>query len=131
MDDGYLIHESKEYLQKCLAEIRRICSELGITLNAKKTQIVKLSRGVNFLKRRFILTDTGKVIIKPARKGITKMRRKLRIFKRWFDEGKMSMADIQTSYVSWKGHLKHCNAYNVMIRTDVMFNNLFKEDTTQ
>ena len=131
MDDGYLIHESKEYLQKCLAEIRRICSELGITLNAKKTQIVKLSRGVNFLKRRFILTDTGKVIIKPARKGITKMRRKLRIFKRWFDEGKMSMADIQTSCVSWKGHLKHCNAYNVMIRTDVMFNNLFKEDTTQ
>ena len=56
--------------------------------------------------------------------------RKLRIFKRWFDEGKMSMADIQTSYVSWKGHLKHCNAYNVMIRTDVMFNNPFKEDTT-
>lgn len=131
MDDGYLIHESKEYLQKCLAEIRRICSELGITLNAKKTQIVKLSRGVNFLKRRFILTDTGKVVIKPARKGITKMRRKLRTFKRWLDEGKMSMADIQTSYVSWKGHLKHCNAYTVTIRTDVMFNNLFKEDTTQ
>ena len=78
-----------------------------------------------------IITDPGKVIIKPARKGITKMRRKLRTFKRWLDEGKMSMADIQTSYVSWKGHLKHCNAYNVMIRTDVMFNNLFKEDTTQ
>lgn len=131
MDDGYLIHESKEYLQKCLAEIRRICSELGITLNAKKTQIVKLSRGVNFLKRRFILTDMGKVIIKPARKGITKMHRKLRTFKRWLDEGKMSMADIQTSYVSWKGHLKHCNAYTVTIRADVMFNNLFKEGTTQ
>ena len=68
MDDGYLVHESKEYLQGCLREIRRICAELGIKLNEKKTQIVKLSRGLNFLKRRFILTETGKVVIKPARK---------------------------------------------------------------
>lgn len=88
MDDGYLIHESKAHLQKCLQEIRRICAELGIKLNAKKTQIVKLSRGLNFLKRHFVLNDTGGVIIKPARKGITKMRHKLRTFKRWLIEGK-------------------------------------------
>lgn len=127
MDDGYLIHESKEHLQMCLKEIRRICGELGIILNEKKTQIVKLSRGLNFLKRRFILTETGKVIIKPARKGITKMWRKLRTFKRWHDEGKMTMADIKTSCTSWKGHLKHCNAYGIIVRTDAMFDNLFKE----
>ena len=128
MDDGYLIHESKEYLQKCLVDIRRICNELGIKLNAKKTQIVKLSRGVNFLKRKFIITDTGRIVRKVNRKSVTKMRRKLKTFKRWLTEGKMTMPDIRKSYVSWKGHLKHCNAYKTAVSTDVMFNRLFKED---
>lgn len=131
MDDGYLIHDSKEHLQKCLQEIRRICAELGIKLNAKKTQIVKLSRGLNFLKRHFILTDTGGVIIKPARKGITKMRHKLRTFKRWLDEGKMTIGDIWTSYISWKGHIKHCNAYRTTVNMDALYDKLFLEDGTQ
>lgn len=131
MDDGYLIHDSKEHLQKCLQEIRRICAELGIKLNAKKTQIVKLSRGLNFLKRHFILTDTGGVIIKPARKGITKMRHKLRTFKRWLDEGKMTIEDIRTSYISWKGHIKHCNAYRTTVNMDALYDKLFLEDGTQ
>ena len=81
MDDGYLLHESKEYLQKCLSDIKQICGELGIKLNAKKTQIIKISRGITFLQRRFVLTETGKVIIKPRPRGIVKMRRKLRVFK--------------------------------------------------
>ena len=127
MDDGYLVHESKEYLQGCLREIRRICAELGIKLNEKKTQIVKLSRGLNFLKRRFILTETGKVIIKPARKGITKMRRKLRTFKRWLVAGKMKIEDIRTSYTSWKGHMKQCNAYRTVLSMDALFGKLFPE----
>ena len=45
MDDGYLIHPDKEYLKECLQVIKEICDELGIILNEKKTQIVKLSHG--------------------------------------------------------------------------------------
>ena len=130
MDDGYLIHASKEFLQKCLQEIRGICDELGIRLNVKKTQIVKLSCGVNFLKRRFILTETGKIIIKPARKGITKMRHKLKTFRKWLDEGKMKMEDITTSYISWKGHMVHCNAHRSVASMDELFERLFPSQGT-
>lgn len=128
MDDGYLIHESKEHLRVCLAEIKRICGELGIKLNEHKTQIIKLSRGITFLKRRFILTDTGAVIIKPARSGITKMYRKMRTFKRWLDEGKMSYKDIRASFVSWQGHLQNCNAYGVLVKARAAFNKIFSEE---
>ena len=124
-DDGYLIHESKEYLQKCLSEIRQICATLGIKLNEKKTQIVKLSHGLTILQRRFILTETGKVIIKPKQRGITKMRRKLRTFKRWYDEGKMAFVDIKTSFVSFKGCLQHCNAFGNITRLNALFYKLF------
>ena len=130
MDDGYLIHASKEFFHKCLQEIRGICDELGIRLNVKKMQIVKLSCGVNFLKRRFILTETGKIIIKPARKGITKMRHKLKTFRKWLDEGKMKMEDITTSYISWKGHMVHCNAHRSVASMDELFERLFPSQGT-
>ena len=68
MDDGYLIHESKEYLQGCLDGIRRICKELGIVLNERKTQIVKLTHGFKYLKTRFYLLDTGRVVRKIHKK---------------------------------------------------------------
>ncbi|MDR2952580.1 MAG: RNA-directed DNA polymerase, partial [Treponema sp.] len=55
MDDLYLIHENKEYLKHCLKEIIAICNELKITVNLKKTAIVKLSHGLVFLKGRYSL----------------------------------------------------------------------------
>lgn len=111
MDDGCLIHHSKQHLQKCLTEITRICDELGIVLNKKKTQIVKLSRGVKFLKTRFILTKTGKIIRKPHKKNIVQMRRKLKTFRRWVDDGRMTLEDVRTSFQSWKGHQMKFNSY--------------------
>lgn len=48
MDDSYLIHHSKEYLQYCLQEITRMCDEIGIKLNPNKTQIVKLTHQFTF-----------------------------------------------------------------------------------
>lgn len=127
MDDGYLIHPSKEYLQKCLAELREQCATLGIKLNEKKTQIVKLTRGIPFLKRRFILTDTGAVIIKPARKGVTKMRHKLRAYRAWVDCGKMTVAEANASCTSFIGGIKRCNAYRTIQSIGRLFYDLFKE----
>ena len=63
-DDGYLIHSSKEYLKECLRQIRTICNELGITINEKKTQIVKLTHGFTWLKVRFFITEKGRVVKK-------------------------------------------------------------------
>lgn len=125
MDDGYLVHRDKGYLKTCLTRIRELCDALEIKLNEKKTQIAKLSNGVTFLKRKFYLTDNGAVIRKPSRKGITKHRQKLKKFKRRLDEGKMSLEDIRTSHVSYKGHIKHCNAYRTARSLDNRYYQLF------
>lgn len=108
MDDGYMLHPDKAYLQKCLADLRTICECLGIKPNEKKTQIVKLSRGIPFLKHRFILTETGKVVILPARQNIVRERRKLKKFKKRLDEGKMTMDAINQSYQSWRSSIVPC-----------------------
>ena len=125
MDDGVLIHQSKEYLQRCLQDIIAICTELGIKLNTKKTQIVKLSRGIRFLKTRFILMRTGKVIRIPYKKNITTMRRKLKAFKRFLDSGKMTLEYISNCYKSWRGNQIRFNSYWATRRMDGLFHSLF------
>ena len=126
MDDSYLIHADKAYLLQCLAEIKALSATLKITLNEKKTRIVKLSNGVPFLKGRYVLTSTGKIIKYSASNGIVRMRRKLKRFKRLLDTGKMTADDIRTSYQSWKGsYKKRFDDFYRIKRLDKLFDELF------
>lgn len=127
MDDSYLIHESKEYLEYCLVEIRRVCAELKITINEKKTGIVKLSHGFTFLKTKIYLTDTGKILRMPCHKAVVQERRKLKKQKKLVDEGAMTFADVRCSYSSWKGSMKHRNARKTVHSMDKLFDSLFIE----
>lgn len=103
MDDSYLIHEDKAYLQSCLKRIREKCTELGIVINERKTQIVKLRKTFTFLKVRWTLTNTGKVISRLNKDTVTRERRKLKKFKILLDQGKITMDVIESQYKSWKG----------------------------
>lgn len=125
MDDGYLIHPSKSHLQKCLKEITKICQELGITLNKKKTQIVKLSHGFTFMKVRFFLTQNGKVIKKINHYSVTRIRRKLKWMRRRLDLEKLSLEDIQATWQSWKSYASNFNAYRTVQNMTKLYNQLF------
>ena len=57
----------------------------------------------SFLKVRWTLTVTGKVIKRLNPDTITRERRKLKKFKELLDEGKITMAVIEDQYQSWKG----------------------------
>lgn len=126
-DDFYLIHESKEYLTYCLEKIREICSELKITINQKKTHIVKLSHGFTFLKTQVFLTETGKIVRKPCHDSVVRERRKLKKQKRLLDAGAMTFADVRCSYDSWKGSMKYKTARKTVHSMDKLFDSLFIE----
>ncbi len=128
MDDGILIHHSKECLQECLKATRRLCAELHITINEKKTQISKLSSGVIFLKTRFALTDTGGVLRLPDRKRAISMRRKLKTFRVWLDNGYLTFDSVLQSYNSWLGYMRKMNAYRVTVSMAQLFKNLFDKE---
>lgn len=125
MDDGYLIHESKEYLQRCLSMIQEICNKLGITLNSRKTQIVKLAHGFTWLQIRVFLTSTGKIIKKMPHKSITKMRRKLKKLRRKLDAGKITREDVWTSWQSWRSHAMRFNSWHTLQSMGQLFDELF------
>ena len=125
MDDGLIIHRSKKKLRECLEHIKRLCAELGIKLNEKKTQIIKLSRGFTFLKVRFRYGRNGAIIRRACYKSIRHMRDKLKVFRRWVDSGRMAEEDAKTSVTSWRGHMKKFNDYFAVQTVETEYSELF------
>lgn len=124
-DDGYLIHHSKQHLEKCLKAIKIMCKRLGITLNTKKTQIVKLSHGFTFLKVRYFLLSSGRVIKKLGHKSIVRMRRKMKAFVARVRAGIMSNDDVYQSWQSWRAYARNFNAYHSIQSMGKLYNRLF------
>lgn len=125
MDDGYVIHHDKAVLQAILDGIRAICDDLEITLNEKKTQIIKLSHGFTFLKVRFYLLPSGKVVKKLHRRSIVRMRRKLKRFQKMYYAGKLTIADVYQSWQSWRAYARNFNAHRTIKRLGALYDWLF------
>ena len=101
MDDRIIIHPSKTFLQELLKEIKGIAAELGIHVNDRKTQIVKLSRGFTFLKTRYTITKTGKIIRRIPHDVVTRQRRKMKALARYAVAGEFTLEAFDQQYKSW------------------------------
>ena len=130
MDDFYLIHESKEYLQYCRKEIEKRVGDLGLSLN-QKTNIFPLRNGIDFLGFHLYLTETGKVVRKVRRKSKNNVRRKLKKMKKLVDGGKITMKEVHDSYMSWRGHAGHGNSHHLIRNMDEFYNTLFAKESVK
>ena len=125
MDDGCLIHESKTYLQKCVLELSKLCRKYGIILNKKKTKIVKLSHGFTWLKTKFNISPSNRILKRLVRKSTRIMRRKLKSFSNFVDNGRMSLFDVYTSYQSWRSYARKFDSNRTIQNMEHLFLNLY------
>lgn len=129
MDDGYVISNSLDELEDIKRNLYRIAEELGIAMSDKKNIITPFRHySFTFLKMRVTLEESGKVTMKLSRKSIKAMRRKLDIFRRWVDEGKLDPEDVFQSYQSWRAHAKRCDSYDTLRAMDERFVRLFEAE---
>ena len=124
MDDFFLIHEDKAYLQYCRAEIEKHVAAIDLSLN-NKTNIYPLRNGIDFLGFHTYLTETGAVIRKVRRRSKNNMKRKLKKMRGLVERGKITTATVEQSYKSWRGHAEKGNCYHLIRRTDHYYNRLF------
>lgn len=127
-DDGYIIHEDKEYLKKLVGEIRAICGQNGVSLNEKKTQIVKLSHGFTWLKIKFSLTESGKIVRRLSRQTIVKERRKLKKLKRMVDERRITRFNVYQSFQSWRAYARKMQAWESIQSVTKLYDQLYVYD---
>ena len=106
MDDSYFMALDKGTLWRFLDAARALCSSRGITVNERKTRVVKLTRGFTFLKKRFRFTESGRIVVTPIPKSLARERRKMRIHARMVAEGSMTLEQAYVSYMSFRGSLE-------------------------
>ena len=112
MDDGIMVHESREYLKEVLAAMGKRAQELHLEFN-EKTQILPISEGVDFLGFRFYLTDTGKVIRRLRTSNKRRWKRRLKKYREGYRVGKKSFEEITRSVASYRGHLSHGHTWKL------------------
>ena len=123
MDDFILIHQDRETMERALAEIRRRVEALGLELNAK-TQIAPMKQGIIFLKWRFTVTETGKVIRKMDGRSVTKERRKLKKLAGQIQRGRIPEEYMWMSFQSWRANAERGNTHYQIARMTKLYKEL-------
>ncbi len=124
MDDTLFIVHTDEEADALIDVVSSKCKEMGLKLNHSKTHKNKLSGWFKFCQWRYHLTDSGKVIKKPARTSITTMQRKLKAWARKISAKEMTRADAQEAYGCWRAYMLQGNSHNILRKMDRRFKKL-------
>ena len=120
-DDFYIIDESKERLHRFRNLIREKCAERGIEMHPKKTQIIKFSRGFTWLKVRYNVTDTGKIIRRIHPRSVTRERRKLKSLAAKYHRGERTFKQFYDSWASWNAHALRFQSHRTRNDMEILF----------
>ena len=123
MDDFYLIHQSKEYLEWCLECIRELLKSLGLELNGK-TQVIPFKNGIRFLGFHHYVTQDGKYIRKLTGENKRKNKKKFRKLAKDVKAGKLSEEKFYKKYNSWRNHALHGNCVKLVHSMDLYIERL-------
>jgi RNA-directed DNA polymerase len=111
MDDFAVIHHDKAHLHQTRREIEDfLWAEIGLRTNAK-TQVFPVGddgRALDFLGYRIWPTHR-----KLRKDCINRMKRKMRRMAKLYHLGQMSWDEIDPVIMSWIGHAKHADTYNL------------------
>lgn len=128
MDDWIAVVETKEEAQLYLQAMKGFLKDkLKLDTN-KKTQILPIKNGIDFLGFHIYMTETGKIIRKIRAKSKQTMKRKLKTFKKKYQEGTMTREAIEGSYNSWRAHARHGNCYQLIQEMDIIYRDIFIEE---
>ena len=126
MDDSYIIHDNKEELTLFFEELKKLYSEIKIIVNLKKTKIIPLNQNFTFLKTRYNITQTGKIIKKPCRESIVRERRRLKRQFKLVLKGVLQLSHIKISLASWRGSMVHRHARKSIYEIEKLYNAFVK-----
>lgn len=126
MDDFLLIDTDREKLTDAAQEIERRLGALGLELNPK-SQLIPLRNGFVFLKWRFHLTPTGKVIMRAAQGVAKEEKRRLRRMVQKVREGKATTQSVRTHYAGWRAHIARGNTRALLKSMDAYLSDLLHD----
>ena len=106
VDDFVILHNDKNYLNKCFKLIKDKIKEYKLELNIKKSKIDSIDNGIDFLGYRFYIKN-NRVIMKLRNSTKKNIRKKVKNIKRLLDNKYITYNDSKVMLSSYKGYLKY------------------------
>lgn len=108
MDDMVILHHDKQHLWSIKREVEGfLVNNLHLDLNSKTT-VRSVNQGVEWVGYRVWPTH-----IKLRKSTAQKMRKRLRYLRHACACGHATLTDLNASWQSYRGMLKHCNSYRL------------------
>ena len=89
MDDYYVIVPPDRDAKEIMALIVAKAESLKLTVSKSKSRIVPLTKPFRYCKAKFILTETGRVVMNGNRDGVKRARRKIKAFRTKIQNGEI------------------------------------------
>ena len=116
MDDFYILCRTREEAELLLAWVREYIEGVGLELNPKTCICY---RGFDYLGFRFIVSDTGKIIVRVAKPKLKSKRRHMAKLARQLAAGEVTPEKVEAAYFGWRHHaLKAKNARTQVLNMD-------------
>lgn len=125
MDDGIILLNDKEELERIKGLLTEEAGKYGLTLHPKKTCVVKLTKGFTFLKVRYHVSG-HKTIKTLAKSGIVRMRRKMKKFRGMIGRTKLTADDVYASIQSWITHARVASSYHAVKSMLALYDEMYE-----
>lgn len=130
MDDFYLIHPSKAYLQHCLEAIRAYLDTLGLELSGK-TQIFPFKNGVSYLGFHTYIDARGQAVRRLKNQNKRNAQKKFYRMAKLAAAGRLPEEKFRVSYNAWKNHAAHGNCEGLIRTMDLKVQKILEDDTDE
>lgn len=125
MDDGYIISNNLELLNFLNSELYRLCKICKIIPNKNKCKIVKITDNFNYLKKRYKILNSGKLIRKLYKKNISIEKRKIRKMYKCVLDNIFTFEDVNIRFHTYICSLPIKYTTSIKIKMIKYFNSVF------
>jgi retron-type reverse transcriptase len=99
-DDFLILSHDREAVEHARGVVREHLEGRGLEMT-DKAGVFKVEHGFYFLRKRFIMSRTGKIVIRLHPKALAEERKTLKGMKRAVGAGIRTMEEVRTHYQSW------------------------------
>lgn len=124
-DDFLILDHDAEKIKRARLIIKSHLEGLGLIMT-DKAGIFKAEDGFYFLRKKFIMKSSGKIIIRLHPKALAEERRTLRGMKRCIEKGTRTMEDVERHYQSWIANAEYAGD-GPIIAMDKFYTQLFRQ----
>ena len=123
-DDFLILDHNRSIVKRAELIVKSHLEGYGLAMT-NKAGIFKAQDGFYFMRRRFILTGTGKIIIRLHPDALADERRTLRGLKRCMKRGIRTIEDIERHYQSWIANAEYAGDAPIRVM-DKFYTELFR-----